>query len=144
MDLATITEIADYYQKDMGYKIPSRTPFVGRLFNVTKAGIHADGLLKDQEIYNIFDTETILNRPPLVVIDSHSGLAGIAFWINSYFGLTGDLVVDKKEEMITEINEIIQKMYAEGRITSMSDEEMIGIIDRINPSKLRKFLKHKK
>ena len=115
MDLSVITEIADYYQKDMGYKIPSRTPFVGRLFNVTKAGIHADGLLKDQEIYNIFDTQTILNRPPLVVIDVHSGLAGIAFWINSYFGLTGDMVVDKKEEMIAEITSIIQAMYAEGR-----------------------------
>ena len=29
------------------------TPFVGRNFNVTRAGIHADGLLKDEEIYNI-------------------------------------------------------------------------------------------
>ncbi len=144
MDLSVITEIADYYQKDMGYKIPSRTPFVGRLFNVTKAGIHADGLLKDQEIYNIFDTQTILNRPPLVVIDVHSGLAGIAFWINSYFGLTGDMVVDKKEEMIEEINSIIQGMYAEGRVTSISDEEMVAMIDRINPTRLRKFLKHKK
>lgn len=144
MDLSVITEIADYYQKDMGYKIPSRTPFVGRLFNVTKAGIHADGLLKDQEIYNIFDTQTILNRPPLVVIDVHSGLAGIAFWINSYFGLTGEMVVDKKEEMIVEINSIIQGMYAEGRVTSISDEEMVAMIDRIDPTRLRKFLKHKK
>ena len=36
------------------------TPFVGRSFNVTRAGIHADGLLKDEEIYNVFDTAKIL------------------------------------------------------------------------------------
>lgn len=143
MDLSVITEIADYYQKSMGHKIPSRTPFVGRLFNATKAGIHADGLLKDQEIYNIFDTQTILNRPPLVILDSHSGLAGIAFWINSYFGLKDGLAVDKKDELIVQINDIIQNLYAEGRITSMSDEELIAIIDRLDARRLRKFLKNK-
>lgn len=57
MDLSVITEIADYFEHEMGFEIPERTPFVGKNFNVTKAGIHADGMLKDQEIYNIFDTE---------------------------------------------------------------------------------------
>ena len=39
------------------------TPFVGRYFNMTRAGIHADGLLKEEEIYNIFNTRKLLNRP---------------------------------------------------------------------------------
>ena len=56
MDPTVITEIADFFRKDVGYDIPPMTPFVGRNFNVTKAGIHADGLLKDEEIYNIFNT----------------------------------------------------------------------------------------
>ena len=63
------------------------TPFVGRNFNLTRAGIHADGIMKDPEIYNIFDTELILNRPPMVAISNTSGLAGIAVWINQYYGL---------------------------------------------------------
>ena len=57
MDTTVITEMAEYYEKEIGYQIPSRTPFVGKNFNVTRAGIHADGLLKNEEIYNIFDTE---------------------------------------------------------------------------------------
>lgn len=57
MDLEVISEIADYFEDVMGYCIPPQTPFVGKNFNVTKAGIHADGMLKDQEIYNIFDTQ---------------------------------------------------------------------------------------
>ena len=64
MDPTVITEIGDYFRKEIGYHIPPMTPFVGRNFNVTRAGIHADGLLKDEEIYNIFNTRKILNRRP--------------------------------------------------------------------------------
>ena len=53
MDTTVITEMAEYYEKEIGYRVPSRTPFVGKNFNVTRAGIHADGLLKNEEIYNI-------------------------------------------------------------------------------------------
>ena len=74
-------------KRDLDYTLPSRTPFVGKNFNVTRAGIHADGLLKNEEIYNIFDTEKFLNRPALVSISNTSGLAGIAHWINTYYRL---------------------------------------------------------
>ena len=78
MDTTVITELAEYYEKEIGYHIPERTPFVGKNFNVTRAGIHADGLLKNEEIYNIFDTDKLLNRPVLVAVSNTSGLAGIA------------------------------------------------------------------
>lgn len=100
MDTTVITEIAEYYEKVLGYEIPARTPFVGRSFNVTQAGIHADGLLKDEEIYNIFNTEKLLNRPVGVAINQTSGTAGIAHWINSFFKLTGDKRIDKRDEKV--------------------------------------------
>ena len=90
MDTTVITELAEYFEKELGYVQPSRTPFVGSNFNVTRAGIHADGLLKNEEIYNIFDTGKFLNRPPLVSVSNTSGLAGIALWINSYYHLPKD------------------------------------------------------
>jgi isopropylmalate/homocitrate/citramalate synthase len=95
MDPTVITEIAEYFHKDIGYDIPVMTPFVGRSFNSTRAGIHADGLLKDQEIYSIFDTEKLLNRPATVQISKTSGLAGIAYWINVHYGLKGDRELKK-------------------------------------------------
>lgn len=144
MDLSVITEIADYYTNVIGYKIPSRTPFVGKSFNLTKAGIHADGLLKDQEIYNIFNTEKILNRPPLVAIDINSGLAGIAFWMNAFFHLKGDQIIEKTDPLVKEMKELIDKQYAEGRITTIGDDELVGIIDRIDSNRLRKLYKGKK
>ena len=85
-----ISEIAEYFSKEMKYEIPVRTPFVGSDFNVTRAGIHADGVLKDEEIYNIFDTDKILDRPVVVAVNEYSGLAGIAAWINTYFKLSDE------------------------------------------------------
>ena len=103
MDLTVVSEVADYMEREIGIEISPRQPFVGRSFNVTRAGIHADGMLKDEEIYNIFDTTKILNRPATVAVDSHSGLAGVAHWMNSYFRLKGEHVVDKQDTLVVAV-----------------------------------------
>ena len=142
MDLSVITDIAEYFEKEIGYDIPPSTPFVGRNFNVTRAGIHADGLLKDEEIYNIFDTEKILKRPPQVAIGQHSGLAGIAHWINTFFGLEDkDMVIDKKDELVIKMKESIDREYETGRTTMMSDEELVNMIERFDPDLYKKIIK---
>ena len=125
MNPTVITEIAEYLEKETGYETPPMTPFVGRNFNLTRAGIHADGIMKDPEIYNIFDTELILNRQPMVAISNTSGLAGIAVWINQYYGLKGAEAIDKKNEGVVTIKELIDQEYANGRITVISETEMI-------------------
>lgn len=135
MDLTVITEIAEYFEHEMGFTIPERTPFVGKNFNVTKAGIHADGMLKDQEIYNIFDTEKILGRAPRVVVDSFSGLAGIAFWINSYYHIPTEAKIEKHSELVAKMKEIVDKQYAEGRTTIISDKELAAMISMLDPVK---------
>lgn len=140
MDLSAITEIADYFERELQYVIPPRTPFVGRSFNTTRAGVHADGLLKDQEIYNIFDTEKILNKPPLVSVDSHSGLAGVAYWINGYYNLPQDKRIDKRDLLVVKIKEIIDSMYVQGRTTVMGDDELDGIVAQLDPKRHKELL----
>lgn len=129
MDTTVITQIAEYYEKEIGYKIPSRTPFVGKNFNVTRAGIHADGLLKNEEIYNIFDTEKYLNRPVLCSVSNTSGAAGIAHWINTYYHLKKDRIVDKSSELVKCIKEWVDGEYSDGRVTVLTDEELIKCIE---------------
>lgn len=129
MDTTVITELADYFEKEIGYEIPPRTPFVGKNFNVTRAGIHADGLLKNEEIYNIFDTEKFLNRPVLCSVSDTSGLAGIAHWMNTYFKLHGDKQVDKNSMLVQEVKKWVDEEYAGGRITVLTDEELIEQIN---------------
>ena len=132
MDATVITEIADYFRHNMGYDIPPMTPFVGRYFNVTRAGIHADGLLKDEEIYNIFNTDKILNKKPSVVISKTSGLAGIAYWINENYGLSAEESIDKRDPLVVSLKEWIDKQYDGGRQTSLSTNELEEEIEKLS------------
>lgn len=124
MDTTVITEIADYFKNEIGYKIPPMTPFVGKNFNVTRAGIHADGLLKNEEIYNIFNTDKILNRPASVAVSKTSGLAGIAYWINNNYRLNGEKAIDKRHPLVSAIKDWVDKEYESGRQTAISDIEL--------------------
>lgn len=133
MKLQLITEIASYFEGEFKYSIPPRTPFVGNEFNLTRAGIHADGILKDEEIYNIFDTEKILGRPVVVAVNEHSGLAGIAAWINTYFRLKDEQKLDKKDERIHIVKKLVDEQYENGRNTVMKNEELELIVKRIIP-----------
>ena len=109
----------------MDYLQPNQTPFVGKNFNATRAGIHADGLLKNEEIYNIFDTGKFLNRPPLVAVSNTSGLAGIAHWINNYYHLSDDRKVEKNSELVRRIKDWVDKQYDDGRVTVLTDNELV-------------------
>ncbi|UCC66591.1 MAG: histone-lysine N-methyltransferase [Deltaproteobacteria bacterium] len=124
VDTTVITEIRNYYERVIGEHIPKNYPFVGAEFNTTRAGIHADGILKDEEIYNIFNTAKILDRPLTVTINDKSGTAGIAHWVNSYFALTGEDRVDKRHPGVAKIFKWVKEEYAQGRNTDVSSEEM--------------------
>ena len=133
MKLEMITEIANYYEKEIGYQIPSQTPFIGKDFNRTLAGIHADGILKDEEIYNIFNTDKILNRMASVTVGAYSGLAGIAAWINKHFRLENNQKINKKDPRLEKIKEWIEKEYHNGRITNIGDAELELLIEKSMP-----------
>lgn len=125
VDTRVITEIADYFRTKMEVDVPASYPFIGSNFNVTSAGIHADGMLKNEEIYNIFDTGKLLSRPARVNVTDKSGVAGIAHWVNTYLGLRPEMALDKRHPGLTSIAEWMRDEYAAGRVTSISDPEML-------------------
>ena len=133
IDTTMITEMRNYCERNIGIHIPPNTPFVGANFNATSAGIHADGILKNEEIYNIFNTAKILNRPISISVNDKSGLAGIAQWINSHFALTGKDRVEKTHPGVARINRWVSKQYEEGRTTSISDQEMEKVARKYLP-----------
>jgi isopropylmalate/homocitrate/citramalate synthase len=122
IDTTRITELAGYMES-IGLPIPENYPFAGRAFNVTRAGIHAGGLRQDERIYNIFDTETLLGRPPRVMITDKSGADGITHWVNAYFGLRGGERISKiKVHRLARW--VIDQYEVEGRLTAISDQEL--------------------
>jgi isopropylmalate/homocitrate/citramalate synthase len=117
-----ITELADY-MRSIGLPIPDNYPFAGRAFNTTLAGIHAGGLRQDERIYNIFNTEKLLGRPPRVTITDKSGADGIAHWVNEFFGLKGEDRLNKIR--VHKMARWVADQYEQqGRITAISDEEL--------------------
>jgi isopropylmalate/homocitrate/citramalate synthase len=126
MNLSVITEIKQFFENELKEQLPTNLPFIGKDFNTTRAGIHADGLMKDEEIYNIFDTNAILNRPFEVAITDKSGVAGISAWINVYFGLKEKKMIAKDNPGVKKIQDWVKIEYDQGRITIISDSEMIS------------------
>ncbi len=135
MDPTVITEIAEYFEKEIGYRVPPMTPFVGENFNSTRAGIHADGLMKDAEIYTIFDTEKLLNRPATVEISKTSGAAGIAYWINQHYRLKDDAQIAKHDPLVEAIKQWVDAQYETGRVTMISHSEMLDKIQEFAPGR---------
>jgi isopropylmalate/homocitrate/citramalate synthase len=132
-DTAVITEVRNYFEKEIGYHIPRNQPLVGSDFNATSAGVHIDGLAKNEEIYASFDTKRILNRTMTINITDKSGLSGIAHWINSHFALIGPDKIEKTHPGVARINKSIIGKYEQGRVTCMADEEMEHMVRRYIP-----------
>jgi len=120
VNYAAITELATYAVTDLGFHIPNNYPLVGSDFNVTRAGIHADGLLKNEEIYNCFNTEKLLNRPVSVAITDKTGAAGIKHWIESRF----QVEIPKHDPRVLKIKDNIDAQYTANRVSTISDDEM--------------------
>jgi isopropylmalate/homocitrate/citramalate synthase len=124
IDTTAITELADY-MRSIGLPIPANYPFAGRAFNVTSAGIHAGGLRQDERIYNIFDTEKLLGRPPRVAITDKTGADGVAHWVNEFFGLKGEDRISKIK-VAKLARWVIDQYELGGRLTTISEEELVA------------------
>ncbi len=124
VDTTAVTDIVDYFQAELGYTVPANYPFAGEDFNATSAGIHADGLVKNEEIYNIFDTKKLLKRPISITITDKSGIAGVAYWVNHRLKLEEDRRLDKRHPGLQKIFKQVMNEYEKGRNTSISAEEL--------------------
>ena len=90
--------------------------------------------MKDEEIYTIFDTKKILNKPATVQISKTSGLAGIAYWINQTYGLEGDEKLDKHAPLVAAMKEWVDQQYEDGRQTVMTEHELKDKITSLAPA----------
>ena len=122
-----ITELTKYANKELGFDLPTNYPLVGKDFNVTRAGIHADGLLKNEEIYNCFDTAKLLKRPVGIAITDKTGAAGIKHFIEDRY----EIEIAKHDPRVIGIKDKIDSEYEAERVSAISDTEMIEWIEEV-------------
>ncbi|MBI2760124.1 MAG: 2-isopropylmalate synthase [Chloroflexi bacterium] len=127
MDTTVLTEIADYY-RSIGEPVDQRLPLVGSNAFVTRAGIHADGMIKDEEIYNPFDSTGLLNMPPGVAITDKSGAAGLLMWMQTH---RPDLAagVSKRDPRLMSLLDAVMREYDDGRVTGLADSEVDALVN---------------
>ena len=128
VDTLAVAEVARFAEEQLSYRIPPMTPFVGSQSHVTAAGIHLDGLRKDEEIYSIFDTGRLLGRPPGVLVTDKAGAAGVALWLERELRMpAGSLAKDHTEVAL--LADWVAAQYAQGRVTAVSDEELRAVLE---------------
>ncbi len=133
LKLEVLNEVSEFFSKELDYHIHEKYPLMGSDFNTTKAGIHADGLLKDPEIYNSFNTKKIFSRPIVIMINQASGSAGIAGWINSYYNLSDEDKLDKRDERVEKIIHWVTEQYENGRTSNITNEELRRLVEKYIP-----------
>lgn len=131
VDTGAIAEAARYFERELSYRVPPMTPLVGESSVMTGAGIHADGLLKDPEIYMPFDSLRLLGRPPGVLITDKAGTAGVAFWLSARRGRLGEPPVGKDDPQVQALYGWVQEQYRDGRTTAISDAELEAALRRL-------------
>jgi len=140
IDTTAITDIAEYYEKVIGAPPARNYPFVGRDFNMTRAGIHALGLYMDERVYNIFDTAALLKRPPTVSITDKSGADGVHYWVNDFLGLKGNKRI-RKTKLVKIMRWVKDQYDVHGRTTAISSEEMEDLVKKYLPEYYEKRMK---
>ena len=131
IDTTVISNIGKFY-RSIGTHVPARLPFVGDDFPKTRAGIHADGLNRDERIYNIFDTTKLLKRPPQVALTDKSGSDGVMMWVNSFLGLAKENRL-KKTKLVKIMRWVTDQYDVDNRTTSISDQEMVELVKEYLP-----------
>ncbi len=138
MNTGAITEAADYL-RDMGVTIPPNKSIVGHEAFTTRAGIHARGLDRDERIYNPFNTKTLLDRDPEILLTDKSGPEGVIAYVNNYLRSQGFLGEGKKvrEGDVLPLIKWWGEEYNRGRTTAISQTEMKDKIRKHLPQYLK-------
>jgi len=131
-NISSPTEIAEYYGKELHHPHPEYAPITGRNFAVTRAGVHADGALKNVEMYLPFDTESLLGVPPRVAIIPYKGAAGTAFSLNARSRNVLGRRIGKDDPLVQGLTQEVQKIFERGRATSLTDREMEALLAKLD------------
>ena len=78
--------------------------------------------MKNEEIYNPFDTVRLLNRPVRIGLTDKSGIAGVMAWMQDRYELPP--VGERRCPHLRRSATGLRSEYEDGRVTAVSDEEM--------------------
>ncbi len=118
-DYSVYPQIKALFEQITGKKIPAHKSIIGSNIFDVEAGVHADGILKDPNIYEPFKPELVGDRRCLV-LGKHSGKAAVIMKLN-------ELGIKEDETEIPAILDAVRRKSIEKQC-SLTDEDFIELI----------------
>ncbi len=125
-DLRSITEFAEFMEKEIGIRVPRNKSVVGKNIFAHESGIHTAGVIKNPFTYEPYPPDIVGGKRLLMIGDS-SGLEVIRFKVEEALNelMHVGIKLDKNDPRIKAIQADIQKLYnEEKRVSAISDEEL--------------------
>ncbi|SNQ60015.1 homocitrate synthase/isopropylmalate synthase family protein [Candidatus Methanoperedens nitratireducens] len=131
-DLRSITEFAEFMEKEIGIRVPRNKSVVGKNIFAHESGIHTAGVIKNPFTYEPYPPEIVGGKRLLMIGDS-SGLEVIRFKVEEALNelMHVGIKLDKNDPRIKAIQTDIQKLYnEEKRVSAISDEELKKYVEK--------------
>ncbi len=123
IDLSKSFEIAKFASYAFGVPIPMNQPGVGANAFAHASGIHADGVLKDPENYELYGYEELGRGDPVTVETGREIIAGQYSGISGFSHIMGKMEVQfSSREEATEILELVRYANVESQKPLVEDE----------------------
>jgi len=125
VDLSKAWQIAKFASYAFGVPIPMNQPGVGANAFAHESGIHADGVLKDPENYELYGFEELGRGEPEKVETGREICAGEYSGISGFSHIMGNIEVsfaDKSKEEANEVLELVRYANVESQKPLVEDE----------------------
>nr|WP_319487168.1 isopropylmalate synthase [uncultured Caproiciproducens sp.] len=119
MDYSIYPQIKTLFEQITGKIIPAHKSIIGSNIFDVEAGVHADGILKDPNIYEPFKPELVGDKRCLVM-GKHSGKTAVIMKLN-------ELGIKENETDIPAILDAVRQKSIEKQ-SSLTDEDFIELI----------------
>lgn len=117
---------------------PATRPSRVLSLNIYHLKVTSGELRQNEQIYNIFDTTKLLDRPPQVAITDKSGVDGVALWVNGFFNLKSENSISKIK--ISKVAKWVMDQYdLNGRLSTITDEELAKKVEELLPEYYAKY-----
>jgi isopropylmalate/homocitrate/citramalate synthase len=131
-DLKSITEFADFMEKEIGIRVPRNKSVVGKNIFAHESGIHTAGIIKNPFTYEPYPPELVGGKRLLMIGDS-SGIEVIRFKVEETLNELMHVAtkIEKNDPRVKAIQAEIQKLYnEEKRVSAISDEEILKYVEK--------------
>ncbi len=131
-DLSGIVKFAEYMEHHIGIRVPRNKSIVGKNVFVHESGIHTAGVIKNPFTYEPYPPEIIGAERQLLIGDS-SGREVVRHKVEATLRelMHVEIVIDKNDPRIIEIQKDIQRLYdEEQRVSCISDEELTRYVEK--------------